>query len=211
MSALLRMVPALEVARAATVVAEEEQQWRPLVRAYLASTTFMDSQVGPAGGGMKATGRADNTIIVLWSDNGWHLGEKLITGKNSLWDRSTHVPLHFRRPGHQAGFACTSRLNCWTCIRLSSSYAASRPARDWRATASSHNSKMRMRRAPGPRSPRTIKTTTRCSPSIGDTSAMRMGPKSLHTAIKTRTSESIWHRCKVCGQIREQSPNGCPK
>jgi arylsulfatase A-like enzyme len=81
-------------------------QWRPLVRAYLASTAFMDSQVGRLLAALQATGRADNTIIVLWSDNGWHLGEKLITGKNSLWERSTHVPLIFAGPGIVSGARC---------------------------------------------------------------------------------------------------------
>ena len=72
---------------------KKTNEWRPLVRAYLASTAFMDSQVGRVLQALQETGRADNTIIVLWSDNGWHLGEKLITGKNSLWERSTHVPM----------------------------------------------------------------------------------------------------------------------
>ena len=40
---------------------------------------------------------------MLWSDHGWHLGEKLITGKNTLWDRSTRVPLIFAGPGVTAG------------------------------------------------------------------------------------------------------------
>ena len=48
-------------------------------------------------------GRLDNTIVVLWSDHGWHLGEKLITGKNTLWERSTHVPLVFAGPGITQG------------------------------------------------------------------------------------------------------------
>ena len=77
----------------------EASEWRSLVRAYLACTSFMDSQVGRVLDALDATGRAENTIIVLWSDHGWHLGEKLITGKNSLWDRSTHVPLIFAGPG----------------------------------------------------------------------------------------------------------------
>jgi len=45
---------------------------------------------------------------VLWSDNGWHLGEKLITGKNSLWDCSTHVPLIFAGPGVATNAICRS-------------------------------------------------------------------------------------------------------
>jgi arylsulfatase A-like enzyme len=74
-------------------------QWRPLVRSYLACVSFMDSQVGRVLDALEATGRADDTVVVLWSDHGWHLGEKGITGKNSLWERSTRVPLIFAGPG----------------------------------------------------------------------------------------------------------------
>jgi arylsulfatase A-like enzyme len=84
----------------------KESQWLPLVRAYLASTSFMDSQVGRVLEALDKTGRADNTIIVLWSDHGWHLGEKLITGKNTLWERSTHVPLIFAGPAITKGARC---------------------------------------------------------------------------------------------------------
>ena len=84
----------------------ERNEWRPLVRAYLASTSFMDSQVGRVLDALDASGRAENTIIVLWSDHGWHVGEKLITGKNSLWDRSTHVPLIFAGPGISKDAKC---------------------------------------------------------------------------------------------------------
>ena len=77
----------------------ENQQWIPLVRAYLACTSFMDSQVGRVLDALQETGRAENTAVVLWSDHGWHLGEKPITGKNTLWERSTHVPLIFAGPG----------------------------------------------------------------------------------------------------------------
>jgi choline-sulfatase len=80
-----------------------EHQWEPLVRSYLASTSFVDSQVGRVLDALDATGRADNTIVVLWSDHGWHLGEKGITGKNSLWERSTRVPLIFAGPGITLG------------------------------------------------------------------------------------------------------------
>jgi len=46
---------------------------------------------------------ADDTIVVLWSDHGYHLGEKQITGKNTLWDRSARVPLVFAGPGVKSG------------------------------------------------------------------------------------------------------------
>ena len=82
-------------------------QWRPLVRAYLASTTFMDSQIGRVLDSLDASGWRENTIIVVWSDHGWHLGEKGITGKNSLWERSTHVPLILAGPGTGQGTQCS--------------------------------------------------------------------------------------------------------
>jgi arylsulfatase A-like enzyme len=51
-------------------------------------------------------GLAENTVIVLWGDHGYHLGEKAITGKNTLWERSTHVPLVFAGPGVTRGQRC---------------------------------------------------------------------------------------------------------
>ncbi len=86
---------------------EKNNQWRPLVRAYLASISFMDSQVGRLLDALDASPAASNTIIVLWSDHGWHLGEKGITGKNTLWERSTRVPLLFAGPGVKANAVVT--------------------------------------------------------------------------------------------------------
>lgn len=77
----------------------EAHQWRPLVRSYLACVSFVDSQVGRLISALEMSGKMDNTIIVLWSDHGYHLGEKLISGKNTLWTESTRVPLAFAGPG----------------------------------------------------------------------------------------------------------------
>ena len=85
---------------------QEASQWKNLVRSYLASTAFVDAQVGRIMDALDASPFADNTIVVLWSDHGWHLGEKAITGKNSLWERSTHVPLIFAGPKVAAGATC---------------------------------------------------------------------------------------------------------
>lgn len=81
-------------------------EWRPLVRAYLASISCMDAQIGRVLDALEATGRAGNTIVVLWSDHGWHLGEKGISGKNTLWERSTRVPLIWAGPGIAANARC---------------------------------------------------------------------------------------------------------
>lgn len=85
----------------------EQDQWMPLVRAYLASISLMDSQIGRVLDALQATGRSEETIVVLWSDHGWHLGEKGITGKNTLWERSTRVPLIFAGPGIATGARCS--------------------------------------------------------------------------------------------------------
>lgn len=84
----------------------ESNQWKNLVRSYLACTSFVDAQIGRVLTALDQSGKADNTIVVLWSDHGWHLGEKLITGKNTLWDRSTRVPLIFAGPGVSRGGRC---------------------------------------------------------------------------------------------------------
>jgi arylsulfatase A-like enzyme len=71
----------------------QHNELAPFVRAYLASTTFADAQLGRVLEALAAAGLRDNTIVVVTSDHGYHLGEKEITGKNSLWERSTRVPL----------------------------------------------------------------------------------------------------------------------
>ena len=85
---------------------EANNQLRPLVRAYLACISFVDSQVGRIVQAVEQSPMADNTIIVLWSDHGYHLGEKAISGKNTLWQRSTHVPLIFAGPGIPQSAKC---------------------------------------------------------------------------------------------------------
>ena len=85
---------------------EEANQWKNLVRSYLASVSFVDSQLGRVLEALERNGLRDGTIVVLWSDHGFHLGEKLITGKNTLWERSTRVPLIFAGPGVTAGAKC---------------------------------------------------------------------------------------------------------
>jgi arylsulfatase A-like enzyme len=86
---------------------QENDQWRNLVRSYLACTSFVDGQIGRILEALQETGLAENTVVVVWGDHGWHLGEKAITGKNTLWERSTRVPLVFAGPGVTPGGRCT--------------------------------------------------------------------------------------------------------
>ena len=73
--------------------------WKEGVRAYLASISFADAMLGQLLDTLEDSGRVDNTIIVLWSDHGWHLGEKARWRKHTLWHDSTHVPLIVVAPG----------------------------------------------------------------------------------------------------------------
>ncbi|TWT89429.1 sulfatase-like hydrolase/transferase [Stieleria varia] len=75
----------------ATVV--RSNQWRQAVKSYLACTTFVDEQVGRLVSSLKRSRQSENTWIVLWTDHGWHLGEKEHWGKWTPWERSTRVPL----------------------------------------------------------------------------------------------------------------------
>jgi arylsulfatase A-like enzyme len=84
----------------------DANQFANFTRSYLACTSFVDSQVGRVTEALENSGQAENTIIVLWSDHGFHLGEKEITGKNTLWEESTHVPLIFAGPGVVVGANC---------------------------------------------------------------------------------------------------------
>jgi arylsulfatase A-like enzyme len=86
------------------LVAADEH--RALVRAYLACTAFADAQIGRVLDAIEASGRADRTVVVVLSDHGWHLGEKGITGKNSLWEPSTRVPFLWAGPGIAPGAVC---------------------------------------------------------------------------------------------------------
>ena len=74
-------------------------EWKPKVRAYLASVSFVDMLVGRLLNTLESEGLADNTIVVLLSDHGYHLGSKDISGKNTLWHESTRVPFIFAGPG----------------------------------------------------------------------------------------------------------------
>ena len=74
-------------------------QWSDAVRAYLANIRYADGQIGRLLDALDVSGRADRTIIVLWGDHGWHLGEKQHWRKFALWERATRVPLMIVAPG----------------------------------------------------------------------------------------------------------------
>jgi arylsulfatase A-like enzyme len=75
--------------------------WRDMVHAYLACTTLADDQIGRVLQALDASPYASNTVVVLFSDHGQHLGEKKHWRKMSLWEESTRLPLAIRLPGNR--------------------------------------------------------------------------------------------------------------
>jgi len=77
--------------------------WEKAVQGYLASIEFADAQVGRIIDALDTSEFRDNTIIILWSDHGWHLGEKLHWRKFALWEESTRVPFIIVAPNFKPG------------------------------------------------------------------------------------------------------------
>ncbi|MFN3291861.1 MAG: sulfatase-like hydrolase/transferase [Gemmobacter sp.] len=67
-------------------------EYNAFVRAYLASIAFADDMFGRVMDGLHSAGLTDDTLVVLWSDHGWQLGEKLAFRKFTLWERALRVP-----------------------------------------------------------------------------------------------------------------------
>ncbi len=84
----------------------EQNQWKKLVQAYLATISFVDQQVGKVLDALEKSGYKENTWIILLSDNGFHMGEKNRWGKQTLWEESTRVPLIIAGPGIEPGQIC---------------------------------------------------------------------------------------------------------
>ena len=77
---------------------------RELIHGYHACVSYIDAQVGRLIDGLAAAGVADNTVVVLWGDHGWHLGDHGMWCKHTNYEQATRVPLIIYAPGRtQAG------------------------------------------------------------------------------------------------------------
>ena len=83
----------------------EHGQWKAAIQGYLASIAFADAMVGRVIESLETGPNRDNTIVVLWSDHGWHLGEKQHWQKYTAWRACTRVPLIVRVPPGTPGLA----------------------------------------------------------------------------------------------------------
>ncbi|MEX0983034.1 MAG: sulfatase-like hydrolase/transferase [Bacteroidales bacterium] len=67
--------------------------YKDAVLGYLAAVSFADAMLGRVLDTLEASGYKDNTVLIFWSDHGYHLGEKGQWGKHTLWQETTNVPL----------------------------------------------------------------------------------------------------------------------
>lgn len=72
---------------------------KKLIHAYFACTSYVDAQIGRLLDTLDETGLAENTVVMLWGDHGWHLGENGTWGKHTNLEWGTHSPLMARVPG----------------------------------------------------------------------------------------------------------------
>ena len=100
----------------ATVV--EYGQWQAAVEAYLACTTYVDHEIGRLLEALDQSAAGKDTWIILWSDHGWHLGEKEHWGKWTGWERSTRVPLMVVPPRSKAGKFAAGGSRCHQPVSL---------------------------------------------------------------------------------------------
>jgi len=80
-----------------------ESKQRELIHGYWASVSFMDAQLGKVFDRLEAKGLAENTVIVLWGDNGFHLGEHSLWSKVTHFEESSRVPMIASVPGMTDG------------------------------------------------------------------------------------------------------------
>ncbi len=87
----------------ADIPLKQDKAWEKVRRAYLAATSFTDDNVGLILDALEKSPYADNTIIMLWSDHGYHLGEKHTFSKFSLWEEATRTPFIIYDPRNRSG------------------------------------------------------------------------------------------------------------
>ncbi len=85
-------------------------EWKRAIAHSLAGTTYADEQLGRLLAVLDQRGLADNTIVVIWADHGFHLGQKQHLQKHTLWEISTRVPLIIKAPGVTTPGAVTNAV-----------------------------------------------------------------------------------------------------
>ena len=81
----------------------DDDMTRRLIHGYYAATSYMDAQLGLVLDALDKSGLADNTIIILWGDHGWHLGDHRFWCKHTNYEQAARIPLIVAAPGKAVG------------------------------------------------------------------------------------------------------------
>ena len=79
-----------------------DEKARELIHGYYACISYIDAQIGKITGCIGESGQKENTLIVLWGDHGWHLGDHGLWNKHTNFEHATHVPLLIIDHSHKA-------------------------------------------------------------------------------------------------------------
>ncbi len=87
-----------------------ESYQKLLRKAYFSSISYMDAQIGKILNELERLALDDNTIVIIWGDHGWHLGEDLVWGKHALFDYALRSALIVKTPHMTQGGIPTSAM-----------------------------------------------------------------------------------------------------
>ena len=86
----------------------DENTQRTLIHGYYAATSYMDAQVGKVLAELDRSGLSQNTIVVLWGDHGWHLGDHGMWCKHTNYEQAARIPLIVSAPGKKRGMSTSA-------------------------------------------------------------------------------------------------------
>ncbi|MBP86421.1 MAG: iduronate-2-sulfatase [Planctomycetaceae bacterium] len=93
-------------------------QWKKAVQGYLAASSFADACVGHVLDALERRPYRENTIVLLWGDHGYHIGDKDHVAKSALWEQTTRTPLIIYAPGKLPSGAPTNGKACKSPVSL---------------------------------------------------------------------------------------------
>ncbi len=88
----------------------DEELTRKLIHGYYASTSYVDAQIGKVTSALEQLGLAKETIVVLWGDHGWHLGDLSIWTKHTNFEQANRIPIIVIAPGLAKQGSATGQL-----------------------------------------------------------------------------------------------------
>jgi arylsulfatase A-like enzyme len=99
-------------------IIQRNNQWKNAVQGYLAACSFADACVGHVLDALRESRYRDNTIVVLWGDHGYHIGDKDHIAKSALWEQTTRTPLIIYVPQESPSDASGNGRTCKSPVSL---------------------------------------------------------------------------------------------